>query len=91
MDFFRQKCYADNGKRDLEFEVGYLLYFKISPIKWVRRFVMKGKLSPFYVGPNKILKRVGSFSYELRLPKKLAMIHPVFHFSIPLPFFLYKD
>ncbi|WMV25401.1 hypothetical protein MTR67_018786 [Solanum verrucosum] len=54
----RQKSYALNRKRDLEFEVGDWVYLKISPMKWVMRFGKKGKLSPRYVGPDEILKRV---------------------------------
>lgn len=58
----RQKSYAYNRKRDLEFEVGDLVYLKISPMKGVMRFVKKGKLSHWYAGPYEILKRVGKFS-----------------------------
>ncbi|WMV51220.1 hypothetical protein MTR67_044605 [Solanum verrucosum] len=54
----RQKSYADNRKRDLEFEVGDWVYLKISPMKGVMRFGKKGKLSPRYVEPYEILKRV---------------------------------
>ncbi|WMV18474.1 hypothetical protein MTR67_011859 [Solanum verrucosum] len=54
----RQKSYADDKKRDLEFEVGDWVYLKISPMKGVMRFAKKGKLSPRYVGPYEILKRV---------------------------------
>ncbi|WMV46414.1 hypothetical protein MTR67_039799 [Solanum verrucosum] len=75
----RQKSYADNRKRDLEFEVGDWVYLKISPMKGVMRFGKKGKLSPRYVGPYAILKHVGKVTYELKLPNELAPIHPVFH------------
>ena len=54
-----QKSYADVRRRDLEFEVGDLVYLKISPMRGVKRFEKKGKLSPRYVGPYKILSRVG--------------------------------
>ncbi|WMV18912.1 hypothetical protein MTR67_012297 [Solanum verrucosum] len=54
----RQKSYADNRKRDLEFEVSDWVYLKISPMKGVMRFGKKGKLSPHYVGPYEILKPV---------------------------------
>ena len=51
-------------------------------MKGVMRFGNKGKLSPRYVGPYEILKRVGSVAYELRFPNELAMIHPVLHVSM---------
>ena len=46
------------------------------------RFGKKGKLSPRYVGPYKILKRIGKGAYDLELPTKLAAKHPVFHISL---------
>ena len=55
-DQSRKKSYADNRKRELEFEIGDKVYLKISPMKGVMRFDNKGKLSPQYVGPCDILK-----------------------------------
>src|SRR5688572_23084825 len=78
----RQRSYQDNRRRDLEFEVGDLVYLKVSPMKGVMRFGKKGKLSPRYIGPYKILKRVGSVAYEVELPNELARVHPVFHVSM---------
>src|SRR5687767_7918490 len=78
----RQRSYQDNRRRDLEFEVGDLVYLKVSPMKGVMRFGKKGKLSPMYVGPYKILKKVGSVAYEVELPSELAKVHPVFHVSM---------
>jgi hypothetical protein len=54
----RQKSYADNRRRELIFEVGDFVYLKVSPMRGMRRF-KKGKLSPRYVGPFKILERKG--------------------------------
>ena len=51
-------------------------------MKGVMRFGKKGKLSPRYVGPYKILKRVGKVAYELELPAELAAFHRVFHISL---------
>jgi transposase InsO family protein len=47
----RQKSYADNRRRPLEFEEGDHVYFKVSPLRGMRRFKVKGKLSPRYIGP----------------------------------------
>ena len=54
----------------------------VSPMKGVMRFGRKGKRSPRYVGPYKILKRVGKVAYELEFPSKLALVHLVFHISL---------
>ena len=78
----RQKSYSHNGRMDIEFEVNDWVYLKISPIKGVMRFGKKGKLSPRYIGPYKILRRMGKVAYELDLPNELAMVHPVFHVSM---------
>ncbi|WMV19392.1 hypothetical protein MTR67_012777 [Solanum verrucosum] len=45
-------------------------------------FGKKGKLSPRYIGPYRIYKRIGNVAYELELPPELAAIHPVFHISM---------
>ncbi|WMV42652.1 hypothetical protein MTR67_036037 [Solanum verrucosum] len=55
---------------------------KVSPMKGVMRFGKKGKLSPRYIGPYRIVQRVGSVAYELELPQELAAVHPVFHISM---------
>ncbi|KAH0644963.1 hypothetical protein KY284_032847 [Solanum tuberosum] len=60
-------------RRDLEFDVHDWGYLKISPMKGVMRFGKKGKLSPQYVGPYQILRRVGTVAYELALPNELAL------------------
>jgi hypothetical protein len=77
----RQKCYADARRRQLEFEEGDHVYLKVSPIQGMRRFKVKGKLSPRFIGPFKILKRVGEMAYQLELPNHLSDIHDVFHVS----------
>ncbi|WVZ62852.1 hypothetical protein U9M48_012547 [Paspalum notatum var. saurae] len=53
----RQKSYADNRRRDLEFAVGDYVYLKVSPIRGLRRFKVKGKLAPRYIGSFKIIDR----------------------------------
>ncbi|KAD5960318.1 hypothetical protein E3N88_11790 [Mikania micrantha] len=54
---------------------------KVSPWKGIFRFGKRGKLSPRFVGPFKILERVGSVAYRLELPLELSNIHDVFHIS----------
>ena len=77
--YSQKKSYADKRRRDLEFEEGDKVYFKISPMKGVVRLGKKGKLSPRYVVPYEILQRVGKVSCELKLPSVLASVHPIFH------------
>ena len=60
-----QKSYADVRRRELEFQVDDWVYLKVSPMKGMMRFGKKGKLSPRYVGPYKIFKRIGKVAYEL--------------------------
>ena len=79
-----QKSYADNIRRDLDFEIGDHVYLKISPMKVVMRFGKRGKLSPQYIGPYEVLQQVGKVAYEMKLPNELALVHPVFHVSMLL-------
>ncbi|GKG24197.1 hypothetical protein Tco_0392233, partial [Tanacetum coccineum] len=77
----RQKSYADNRRKLLEFEVGDQVLLKVSPWKGVIRFGKKGKLAPRFVGPFEILERVGPVAYRLRLPEELSSEHDTFHVS----------
>ena len=58
------------------------MFLKVSPTKGVRRFGIKGKLSPRYIGPFEILDRVGAVAYRLTLPPSLENVHNVFHVSM---------
>ena len=78
----RQRKYADQSRRDKEFEKGELVLLKVSPWKGVMRFGKKGKLSPRFIGPFEVLHRVGKVAYELALPPNLQHIHNVFHVSM---------
>jgi len=78
----RHKSYADVRRRGLEFSIGDWVFLKVSPMKGVMRFGKKGKLSPRYIGPYKIIRRVGQVAYELELPQELSAFHSVFHVSM---------
>ncbi|GMJ08819.1 hypothetical protein HRI_004551100 [Hibiscus trionum] len=80
--FDRQKSYADWRRKDIEFEVGDQVFLKVSPWKKVLRFGKKGKLSPRFIGPYRIVKRVGPVAYQLELPPQLNCIHDVFYVSM---------
>ncbi|GKB46504.1 hypothetical protein Tco_0897257 [Tanacetum coccineum] len=54
---------------------------KVSPWKGVVRFGKRGKLNPRYVGPFKVLKKVGAVAYKLELPQELSRVHNTFHVS----------
>ncbi|GJW37596.1 putative reverse transcriptase domain-containing protein [Tanacetum coccineum] len=77
----RQKSYADNRRKQLEFEVGDRVLLKVSPWKGVIRVGTKGKLAPRYVGPFEILERIGPTAYQLRLPEELSSVHDTSHVS----------
>jgi hypothetical protein len=61
--------------------VGDRAYLRVSPLRRVKRFGVKGKLAPRFVGPFKVLARKGEVAYELELPKYLSVVHNVFHVS----------
>lgn len=77
----RQKKYVDRRRRSLEFVVGDLVFLKVSSLRNVVRLGCRGKLAPRFIGPFRILERIGSLSYRLELPEKFAGIHNVFHVS----------
>ncbi|GJV44140.1 putative reverse transcriptase domain-containing protein [Tanacetum coccineum] len=77
----RQKSYADRRTKLLEFEVGDMVLFKVSPWKGTIRFGKRKKLSLRYIRPFKILARVGLIAYTLELPEELKGIHSTFHVS----------
>ncbi|GJY39251.1 putative reverse transcriptase domain-containing protein [Tanacetum coccineum] len=77
----RQKSYADLKRKPMEFQVGDKVMLKVSPWKGVVRFGKRGKLNPRYVGPFKVLERVGEVAYKLELPEELSRVHNTFHVS----------
>ncbi|GJV82473.1 hypothetical protein Tco_1522371, partial [Tanacetum coccineum] len=76
-----QMSYANIRRKPLEFQVRDRVMLKVSPRKGVIRFGKQGKLNPQYIGPFKILKRVGPVAYKLELPEELSNVHNTFHFS----------
>ncbi|GJU06850.1 putative reverse transcriptase domain-containing protein [Tanacetum coccineum] len=77
----RQKSYADLKRKPMEFQVGDRVMLKVSPWKGVVRFGKRGKLNPRYVGPFKVLEKVGAVAYKLELPQELSRVHNTFHVS----------
>ena len=77
-----QKSQTYVRRRHLEFEVDDWVYLNASPMKGVKRFCKKGKLSTQCVGPYEIFKRVGKVVYEFKFPNELALVHPVFRVSM---------
>jgi hypothetical protein len=68
-------------RRDLSFEIGDFVYLKVSPMRGIHMFKVKGKLTPRYVGPFKIVDCKGEVAYQLKLPPQLSDVHDVFHVS----------
>ncbi|GJS06486.1 hypothetical protein Tco_0363282 [Tanacetum coccineum] len=77
----RQKSYADLKRKPMEFQVGDRVMLKVSPWKGVVRFGKRGKLNPRYVGPFKVLEKVGSIAYKLELTQELSRVYNTFHVS----------
>ncbi|GKF47916.1 hypothetical protein Tco_0141167, partial [Tanacetum coccineum] len=74
----RQKSYADLKRKPMDFQVGDKVMLKVSPWKGVVRFGKRVKLNPRYVGPFKVLEKVGSVTYRLELPEELSRVHNTF-------------
>ncbi|GJS98630.1 putative reverse transcriptase domain-containing protein [Tanacetum coccineum] len=71
----RQKSYADLKRKPMDFHVGDNVMLKVSPWKGVVRFGKRGKLNPKYVGPFKVIEKVGDVAYKLELPVELSRVH----------------
>ncbi|WRX26236.1 Integrase zinc-binding domain - like 10 [Theobroma cacao] len=78
----RHKSYYDRQRKDLEIEVDDKVFLKVSLWKGVIQFVKRGKLNPRYIGPFRIIERIGPVAYKLGLPPELDQIHNVFHVSM---------
>ncbi|GKE91602.1 hypothetical protein Tco_1572697 [Tanacetum coccineum] len=77
----RQKSYTDLKHKPMEFQVGDKVMLKFSHWKGVVRFGKRGMLNPRYVGPFKVLEKVGEVAYKLELPEELSRVHNTFHVS----------
>jgi len=77
----RQKAYADRRKRPLEFKAGEHVFLRVTRTTGVGRAIRSRKLSPKFLGPYQILRRIGPVAYEIALPLQLVNLHPVFHVS----------
>ena len=78
---YRHKSYVDTKCKEVVYEIGDRVYLRVSPLRGVKRFGVKGKLAPRFVGPYKVLERMGEVSYKLELPEGLSGVHDVFHVS----------
>jgi hypothetical protein len=76
-----QETYANKRHRPLEFEVRNRVYLRVSSMKGMKRFGVKEKLAPRYIGSFPILEKCGTVAYKLDLPPSLAGIHDIFHVS----------
>ncbi|GKA79375.1 putative reverse transcriptase domain-containing protein [Tanacetum coccineum] len=77
----RQKSYADLKRKPMEFQVGDKVMLKVSPWKGVVHFGKRGKLNPRYVGPFKVLEKVGEVAYKPELPEELCRVDNIFYVS----------
>nr|GFB99771.1 putative reverse transcriptase domain-containing protein [Tanacetum cinerariifolium] len=77
----RQKSYTNLKRKPMELQVGDKVMLKVSPWKGVVHFGKRGKLNLRYVGPFKVLERVGDVAYKLDLPEELSRVHNTFHVS----------
>ena len=77
----RQKSYHDKRRKPLEFQEGEHVFLKVTPTTGVGRALKSRKLTPRFIGPYQITKRVGEVAYQVALPPSLSNLHSVFHVS----------
>ena len=68
----RQKSYADSKHKETVYEVGDRVYLRVSPLRGVKRFGVKGKLAPRFVGPYQVLERMGEVAYKLEIARRIV-------------------
>ena len=77
----RQKSYADKRRRPLEFDEGDHVFLRVTPTTGIRRVLKSRKLTPRFIEPYQITRRIGATAYEIALPPHLSNLHNVFHIS----------
>ncbi|XP_072087191.1 uncharacterized protein [Arachis hypogaea] len=77
----RQKSYADQRRKLLEFEVVEHVFLRVKPTTEIGRAIKTKKLNPRYIGPFEILKRFRPVAYQVALPPHLSNLHDIFHVS----------
>nr|KYP50015.1 Retrotransposable element Tf2 [Cajanus cajan] len=77
----RQKSYSDKKRKELEFKEGDHVFLKVTPCTGVGRALKSCKLTPRFIGPYQIHKRIGEVAYQIALPPSLSNLHSVFHVS----------
>ena len=77
----RQKSYSDKRRRPLEFQEGDHVFLRVTPMTGVGRALKSRKLTPKFIGPYQILRRIGPVAYQIALPPNLSNLHNVFHVS----------
>ncbi|MCI29501.1 hypothetical protein A2U01_0050710, partial [Trifolium medium] len=77
----RQKSYHDRRKKDLEFQEGDHVFLRVTSTTGVGRALKLKKLTSRFIGPYKILERIGKVAYQIALPPSLSNLHDVFHVS----------
>jgi len=71
----RQKSYYDRRRKSLEFQFGDHVFLKVTPMTRVGRALKSQKLSPKFIGPYQIIKRIGFVAYHVALPLNLSDLH----------------
>ena len=77
----RQKSYADSKRKETVYKVGDRFYLRVPRVRRVKRFGVKEKLAPCFVGPYRVLESMGEVAYKLELREGLLGVHDVFHVS----------
>jgi len=73
--------YADMRRQPLEFDEGDHVFLRVTQITGIRRVLKSRKLTPRFLGPYQITRRIEAAAYEIALPPQLSNLHNVFHVS----------